>query len=159
MTGREAPWQISTPSLSSQAGLDSLAAVQLRNVIGDRFGVRLSATAVIDHPTVAALAVATVPLFTLLCGYFWGARNTRLEWAGVILGIIGIAMLNMGSTLQSSPIGAALLLFAAASWAFGSVWSRHLPLRAWLARPARALTATASAAVPIARCGLLTPTT
>ena len=77
---------------------------------------------------VAALAVATVPLFTLLCGYFWGARNTRLEWAGVILGIVGIAMLNMGSTLQSSPIGAALLLFAAASWAFGSVWSRQLPL-------------------------------
>ena len=26
---------------------------------------------------VAALAIATVPLFTLLCGYFWGARNTR----------------------------------------------------------------------------------
>ncbi|WP_460950723.1 drug/metabolite exporter YedA [Pseudomonas marginalis] len=77
---------------------------------------------------VAALAVATVPLFTLLCGYFWGARNTRLEWAGVILGMIGIAMLNMGSTLQSSPVGAALLLFAAASWAFGSVWSRRLPL-------------------------------
>ncbi len=79
---------------------------------------------------VAALAVATVPLFTLLCGYFWGARNTRLEWAGVVLGIIGIAMLNMGSNLQSSPTGAMLLLFAAASWAFGSVWSRHLPLPA-----------------------------
>jgi len=77
---------------------------------------------------VAALAVATVPLFTLLCGYFWGARNTRLEWAGVVLGIIGIAMLNMGSNLQSSPTGAALLIFAAAAWAFGSVWSKHLPL-------------------------------
>ncbi|WP_438299859.1 drug/metabolite exporter YedA [Pseudomonas sp. NMS19W] len=77
---------------------------------------------------VAALAVATVPLFTLLCGYFWGARNTRLEWAGVAMGIIGIAMLNMGSNLQSSPLGAALLIFAAASWAFGSVWSKHLPL-------------------------------
>ena len=75
---------------------------------------------------VAALAVATVPLFTLLCGYFWGARNTRLEWAGVVLGIIGIAMLNMGSNLQSSPTGAMLLLFAAASWAFGSVWSLSL---------------------------------
>ncbi|MBP5090761.1 EamA family transporter, partial [Pseudomonas chlororaphis] len=52
---------------------------------------------------VAALAVATVPLFTLLCGYFWGARNTRLEWAGIVLGLIGIAMLNLGSNLQSSP--------------------------------------------------------
>jgi drug/metabolite transporter (DMT)-like permease len=77
---------------------------------------------------VAALAVATVPLFTLLCGYFWGARNTRLEWAGIVLGLIGIAMLNLGSNLQSSPMGAALLIFAAASWAFGSVWSKHLPL-------------------------------
>ena len=77
---------------------------------------------------VAALAVATVPLFTLLCGYFWGARNTRLEWAGIVLGLIGIAMLNLGSNLQSSPLGAMLLIFAAASWAFGSVWSKHLPL-------------------------------
>ncbi|ROL67199.1 drug/metabolite exporter YedA [Pseudomonas chlororaphis] len=77
---------------------------------------------------VAALAVATVPLFTLLCGYFWGARNTRLEWAGITLGLIGIGMLNLGSNLQSSPLGAALLLFAAAAWAFGSVWSKHLPL-------------------------------
>jgi drug/metabolite transporter (DMT)-like permease len=77
---------------------------------------------------VAALAVATVPLFTLLCGYFWGARNTRLEWAGIVLGLIGIAMLNLGSNLQSSPMGAALLVFAAAAWAFGSVWSKHLPL-------------------------------
>ncbi|MFJ2366503.1 drug/metabolite exporter YedA [Pseudomonas sp. NPDC087697] len=77
---------------------------------------------------VAALAVATVPLFTLLCGYFWGARNTRLEWAGIVLGLIGIAMLNLGSNLQSSPLGAALLIGAAAAWAFGSVWSKHLPL-------------------------------
>ena len=77
---------------------------------------------------VAALAVATVPLFTLLCGYFWGARNTRLEWAGIVLGLVGIGMLNLGSNLQSSPLGAALLIFAAATWAFGSVWSKHLPL-------------------------------
>ena len=77
---------------------------------------------------VAALAIATVPLFTLLCGYFWGARNTRLEWAGIALGLVGIAMLNLGSNLQSSPLGAALLVLAAASWAFGSVWSKHLAL-------------------------------
>jgi drug/metabolite transporter (DMT)-like permease len=77
---------------------------------------------------IAALTVATVPLFTLLCGYFWGARNTRLEWAGIVLGLIGIALLNMGSNLQASPLGAGLILMAAAAWAFGSVWSKHLPL-------------------------------
>jgi drug/metabolite transporter (DMT)-like permease len=79
---------------------------------------------------VAALAVAVVPLFTLLFGLFWGHRNTRLEWAGIVLGLIGIALLNLGSNLQASPVGAALVIFAAATWSFGSVWSRYLPLPA-----------------------------
>ena len=79
---------------------------------------------------VAALAVATVPLFTLLFGLFFGHRNTRLEWAGIGLGLLGIALLNLGSNLQASPLGAALILFAAASWAFGSIWSKSLPLPA-----------------------------
>jgi drug/metabolite transporter (DMT)-like permease len=79
---------------------------------------------------VAALAVATMPLFTLLFGLFWGHRNTRLEWAGILLGLVGIGLLNLGSNLQASPAGAALVLFAAAAWAFGSVWSRYLPLPA-----------------------------
>lgn len=79
---------------------------------------------------VAALAVATVPLFTLLFGLFWGHRNSRLEWAGILLGLAGICLLNLGSNFQSSPGGAALLIFAAAAWAFGSVWSRYLPLPA-----------------------------
>ncbi|OLS63838.1 drug/metabolite exporter YedA [Pseudomonas putida] len=77
---------------------------------------------------VATLAVATVPLFTLLFGLFWGHRNTRLEWAGIFMGLAGIGLLNLGSNLQASPMGAALILFAAASWAFGSVWSKSLPL-------------------------------
>jgi drug/metabolite transporter (DMT)-like permease len=79
---------------------------------------------------IAALAIATVPLFTLLFGLFWGSRTTRLEWGGIFLGLTGIALLNLGSNLQASPMGAALVLFAAATWAFGSVWSRHLPLPA-----------------------------
>lgn len=77
---------------------------------------------------VAALAVATVPLFTLVFSYFRGHVTTRLEWAGIALGLVGIALLNLGSNLQASPLGAALILFAAASWAFGSVWSRSLAL-------------------------------
>ncbi|MCY1416128.1 putative inner membrane transporter YedA [compost metagenome] len=79
---------------------------------------------------VAALAIATVPLFTLLFGMLFGQRNTMLEWAGIGLGLVGIVLLNLGSNLQGSPAGAALILFAAAAWAFGSVWSRRLPLPA-----------------------------
>ena len=79
---------------------------------------------------VAALAVATVPLFTLVFGRFFGNRTTALEWAGIALGLFGIVLLNLGSNLQGSPAGAALILFAAATWAFGSVWSRRLDLPA-----------------------------
>lgn len=79
---------------------------------------------------VAALAVATMPLFALLFGLFWGQRARLLEWAGILLGLLGIVLLNLGSNLQASPLGAALLVFAAASWAFGSVWSRYLQLPA-----------------------------
>lgn len=77
---------------------------------------------------VAALAVATVPLFTLMFGLCFGHRNSRLEWAGILLGLVGIGLLNLGSNLQASPMGAALLIFAAAAWAFGSIWSKQLPL-------------------------------
>ncbi len=77
---------------------------------------------------VAALGVATVPLFTLVFAGLWGHRNTRLEWAGIVLGLVGIGLLNLGSNMQASPAGAALILFAAATWALGSVWGKHLPL-------------------------------
>lgn len=77
---------------------------------------------------VAALAVATVPLFTLVFGRFFGNTTNALEWAGIALGLFGIVLLNLGSNLQGSPAGAALIIFAAATWAFGSVWSRRLDL-------------------------------
>lgn len=77
---------------------------------------------------VAALAIATVPLFALLFGLIWGQRTTGLEWGGIVLGLVGIGLLNLGHNLQASPLGAVLVLLAAASWAFGSMWSRHLSL-------------------------------
>ncbi|AOE83451.1 drug/metabolite exporter YedA [Pseudomonas sp. TCU-HL1] len=79
---------------------------------------------------VAALAVATVPLFALLFGLIWGQRTTRLEWAGILLGLVGIGLLNLGSNLQASPLGAVLIIFAAAAWSFGSMWSKSLKLPA-----------------------------
>jgi drug/metabolite transporter (DMT)-like permease len=95
------------PALAWSTGADLGAMESRRHYRGVAAGFGNGAVSVAEHTGVAsgvaALAVATVPLFTLLCGYLWGARNTRLEWAGIVLGLIGIAMLNMGSNLQSSP--------------------------------------------------------
>ena len=54
---------------------------------------------------VAALAIATVPLFALVFGLIWGQRTTGLEWGGILLGLTGIGLLNLGHNLQASPLG------------------------------------------------------
>lgn len=77
---------------------------------------------------VAALVIATTPLWTVLFAGIWKRWPNRLEWAGMIVGLIGIVILNFGSDLQASPWGAVLLLVAAVSWAFGSAWSQQLKL-------------------------------
>ncbi|MCD5330299.1 drug/metabolite exporter YedA [Chromobacterium piscinae] len=76
---------------------------------------------------VAALVIATVPLFTLLFARVFGHKSRPLEWAGMALGVAGIVLLNLGSSLSASPRGAALLILASAGWALGSAWSKKLP--------------------------------
>lgn len=80
--------------------------------------------------SVAALAIATVPLWAVLFARIWGRWPSRPEWIGLAVGFIGIILLNVGGNLRANPLGALLLLAAAASWAFGSVLSQHLPLPA-----------------------------
>ena len=75
---------------------------------------------------IAAMMVATMPLFTVVFGYLWSQRASALEWAGIFLGLFGIALLNRGANLQAAPLAALLLLLAPAGWALGSVWGRYL---------------------------------
>jgi drug/metabolite transporter (DMT)-like permease len=59
---------------------------------------------------------------------FLGERTTRGEQAGIAIGFVGIALLNMDGELRGSPAGAVALLFATLSWAIGSVLTRRLVL-------------------------------
>ena len=76
----------------------------------------------------AALMVATVPLWAALFAGLWGQWPTRLEWLGLALGFGGVALLNLEGEVRASPVGALLLLLAPFLWALGSIWSRYLPL-------------------------------
>ena len=72
----------------------------------------------------AAVAVASVPLWMGLFGAIYGQRPSRVEWLGIATGFAGVVWLNAGSSLKASPTGLVLLLVAPVGWAFGSVWSR-----------------------------------
>ena len=76
----------------------------------------------------AALVLATTPLWTVLFAGIWGRWPNRIEWTGLVVGLGGVVVLNMSGDLRAHPIGAVLLVLAAISWAFGSVWSRRVPL-------------------------------
>ena len=72
----------------------------------------------------AAVAVASVPLWIALFASLRGERPTRLELFGLGTGFVGVLWLNAGSSLTGSPQGMLALLVAPLAWAWGSVWSR-----------------------------------
>lgn len=76
----------------------------------------------------AAVMVATVPLFALIFGRLFGIPSRPIEWLGIIIGMAGILLLNSGGHLAGNPWGAVMILLAAVSWAFGSVWGSRVAL-------------------------------
>lgn len=72
----------------------------------------------------AAIAVASAPLWMAVFLVLRGQHPSRLEWLGLGIGFIGVLWLNAGSSLTATPKGLLALLFAPLAWSFGSVWSR-----------------------------------
>jgi len=72
----------------------------------------------------AAVAVASAPIWIALFAAMRGDRPSHIEWAGLAVGFAGVLWLNAGSSLTASPTGLVALLIAPLAWAFGSVWSR-----------------------------------
>jgi drug/metabolite transporter (DMT)-like permease len=76
----------------------------------------------------AAILVATMPLWATVFARFFGEPASRSEWTGIGLGLAGVLVMNLGGELRGSAHGAALALFAPMGWALGSVLSRRLNL-------------------------------
>lgn len=84
---------------------------------------------------IAALLVATVPLWMILLGLLdaRGKRPGLVILAGVLLGFVGVAVLVLPSNTGAdriSPLGFAALLAGALFWAWGSLRSRSVSLPA-----------------------------
>ena len=76
----------------------------------------------------AAIAVASMPLFAGLFAMLRGRHPSRVEWLGLAVGFVGVIWLNAGGALSASPLGLACLVIAPIAWAWGSIWSRDQDL-------------------------------
>ena len=76
----------------------------------------------------AAIAVASMPLFAGVFAMLRGRHPTRIEWIGLVVGFLGVVWLNAGSALRSSTLGLVCLTIAPIAWAWGSIWSRDQDL-------------------------------
>ena len=72
----------------------------------------------------AAVAVASAPLWMGIFATLRGERPSRMEWVGLGIGFLGVVWLNADSSLSASKVGMAALIVATLAWSFGSVWSR-----------------------------------
>ena len=74
---------------------------------------------------IAAIAIASEPLFIALFLFAYRERPSRGEIIGLAVGFFGVIVLNIGGAMRAAPWAAAALLVATLAWAFGSIWSRH----------------------------------
>ena len=77
---------------------------------------------------VAAVAIASVPLWAVLFAGLWGRWPAKGERVGLVVGLAGVALLQSGGELRASRAGAIVLVLSTVSWALGSMWSRRLPI-------------------------------
>jgi drug/metabolite transporter (DMT)-like permease len=83
---------------------------------------------------VAALGLATIPLWITLLDWLWagGRRPAPRVWLGIGLGLVGLGVLVGPGRWQGTvdSMGLAALLVSAFAWAFGSILSRRSRLPA-----------------------------
>jgi len=79
---------------------------------------------------IAAIAVASMPLWAALFGVLRKQHPSRGEWLGLAVGFVGVVWLNAGSELRGTAVGMIALLLAPIAWAWGSIWSRGRDLPA-----------------------------
>jgi drug/metabolite transporter (DMT)-like permease len=93
-------------------------------------GMGLTATAsqTIGSGLIATF-IAVVPMMVSGWGLLWGKRPARLEWAGMVVGMVGVVLLVQGRSFSASTVGLMAIGAATLMWSLGSVLqTTRLPL-------------------------------
>lgn len=75
--------------------------------------------------------IAVVPIMIAGLNVFWGIYPSRLETAGIVVGLTGVIMLTRGTGFGASPVGLSAMAVACSCWSVGSVMSQ----RRWVLAP------------------------
>jgi drug/metabolite transporter (DMT)-like permease len=97
-------------------------------MLGGGMGLVASAEQHIGSGLIAAF-IAVVPMMVCAWGLLFGQRPSRLELAGMAVGLAGVLMLVRGASFSAAPAGIACIAGATMAWSLGSVLSTtRLPL-------------------------------
>lgn len=97
-------------------------------MLGGGMGLCASAEQHIGSGLIAAF-IAITPMIVSGWALLFGHRPTRLEFAGMAVGVAGVFLLVRGASFSASPVGIACIAGAVTAWALGSVLSTtKLPL-------------------------------
>ncbi len=100
------------------------AAVLGALMIGGGYGATALAEVSVGSGLVVAF-IAVVPALVALGQWPYGVRPTRLEAAGIALGLGGVVFLTRGQGFAASTSGLLAITTACVTWSLGTVWARH----------------------------------
>jgi len=78
--------------------------------------------------SLAALAVASMPIWATVIAWLGGRRSSRFDLMGIAAGFVGVVLLNLDGAILGAGLGAIALFIAPIAWAWGSMLARDLDL-------------------------------
>ncbi|MCA9612098.1 MAG: drug/metabolite exporter YedA [Myxococcales bacterium] len=96
----------------------------------------------------SATVIATTPLWAGIWSAVFGHRPARLEWLGMGVGVLGVAVLTLDARFRAQP--AIFLQFVAPIlWALGSMWSKRVEMPSGLVASGVQMVAGGLVALPL----------
>jgi drug/metabolite transporter (DMT)-like permease len=97
-------------------------------MLGGGMGLTATAQQSVGSGLIATF-IAVVPMMVSGWGLAVGQRPSKLEWAGMAVGLAGIALLVRGASFAAAPMGLVAIAAATLMWSLGSVLqTTRLPL-------------------------------
>ncbi|MFY9512296.1 MAG: EamA family transporter [Rubrivivax sp.] len=93
-------------------------------LLGGGYGATAFAQVSVSSGLVVAF-IAVVPALVALFQWPYGVRPSRLEAAGIVLGLVGVVLLTQGQGFGASLSGLLAMALACSTWSLGSVWAKH----------------------------------